>query len=385
MSVSISIIVGFRNREFERVAQFINSLATQNQKNFELIFVDYGSNLDLAERIEQYLNEWEFCKYLYHDSRGKPWSRSHALNIGALASKGNYLYFTDIDLLFHPDYLQHLTGLMSKDIQLYTRVYYLPEGFKDFQLLYQEAIYKQCEISHTSGKGILFVNKITFLQIRGYDEFYCDWGIEDNDIFIRLKNNGLMEDWADHEKYPVYHVWHPPANSGINFPDKWLDESSYYYIRNTTAIKRNHRSFGLLTKKEDREITKRIETNQIDSDLVLPENGTFPTRTFVYRTLWSEVENKRDTLVKIQFTRFHLSQLSVINRFINRTLNWGLYLIKSPFQLVYTPEAERAESYFPERDILWFLRKMEKDENLNFDYYLEIRDNTYTLYIYSFI
>lgn len=385
MGTTISIIVGFRNREFERVVQFISSLAKQNQENIELIFVDYGSEISLAERIEQYIEKWEFCTYLYHDSRGKPWSRSHALNIGALASSGDYLYFTDIDLLFHPDYLQHITSRITLNSQVYTRVYYLPEGFNAFETLYNEPVYKRCEISHTSGKGILLVNKKTFLEIRGYDEFYCDWGIEDNDIFIRLKNNGLSEDWADHEKYPVYHLWHPPANSGINFPDKWLDESSYYYIRNTTAIKRNHRSFGLLTKKENREIKKRIEANQIDSNLVLPEKGTFLTRTFVYRSLWSEVENKKDKLIKIQFKGFHLSQLSLINRFINRTLNWGLTLIKSPFQLVYIPEAERAESYYPERDILWFLRKMEKDENLNFDYYLEIKDNTYTLYIYPFI
>jgi glycosyltransferase involved in cell wall biosynthesis len=384
MKTPISIIVGFRDREFERVVQFVNSLAKQNQKNFELIFVDYGSEIELAAKIEQFVKNWEFCTYLYHDSRGKPWSRSHALNIGALVSSGEYLYFTDIDLLFHPDYLQHISNRITPNSQLYTRVYYLPKGFNAFTSLHREPHYKNCKISHTSGKGILFVSKKAFMEIRGYDEFYCDWGIEDNDIYIRLKNSGLSETWSDHEKYPVYHVWHPPVSSGINFPDKWLDESSYYYNRNSNIVKRNPHTFGRLTKKEDREITKRIEASQIDSDLRLPENGTFLTRTFVYRTLWSEVERKENRLVKLQFKRFHLSQLSVLNRFIHQITKWALSLIKSPFKLVYGPEAERSESYFPERDILWFLRKMEKDENLNFDYYIDFKNNTYTLYLLSF-
>jgi len=377
----ISIVVGFRNRELERVVQFVTSISTQIFKDFELVFVDYGSELELAQSVKEVLRDSPFCTYIYHDSRGKPWSRSHALNIGSLAASGAFLYFTDIDLLFHPNYLLHLNEIKAENRHVYTRVYYLKKGFDSFGSLFTFDHFKHCEISHPSGKGMLLVSRKRFLEIHGYDEFYCDWGVEDNDIHIRLQYSGNEEFWTEHEEFPVYHVWHPPASIEVSFPDKWLDESAYYFYSNRRTVIRNPASFGQSVSLAERTITKLIDSNSVDEVIALPKSGSFNTRTFYYRQIWDAMEANVGKLIKVEIPKMNTSDLSVIQRIVFLIARAFLLTAKSPYVMMYQPEANRNGSFFPERDILWYLRKLEKNSNFKFDFLIKPESHNYTLYL----
>lgn len=383
MSEFISIVVGFKNREIERVKQFITTLKSQTNTNFELIFVDYGSDLELANKVEFYLQEIDFCTYVYHDSRGRSWSRSHALNIGGQLAKGNFLYFTDIDLLFHPNYIQHLNTIKQLDQHIYTRVYYLPEEFTSFDNLYTDNVYyyKQCEISHTSGKGILLCSKEVFCEIGGYDEYYCDWGIEDNDIYIRLVNSGYQENWTDNTIFPVYHAWHPPAENSIEFPDKWLDDSAFYYTINQKNILRNKYGYGKLISITDRKLMQLLANKQIAHTINVHPKGSTSTKTVFYREIWKALNENKEGLIQVNIPKFDFNNLSLTQRVLYKSIKWILQRTRAPYTLAYIEAHLKERFFFPERDIRWFVRKLEKETQHIEDYYINHDSKQVVVYL----
>ena len=92
---SLSIIASFRDREAGRVRRFLDSLSRQTDPEFELIFLDYGSQEKVSEQIQDLCNQYSFCRYIYNHTRGMYWNRAHAMNSAARFSDREYLLFTD--------------------------------------------------------------------------------------------------------------------------------------------------------------------------------------------------------------------------------------------------------------------------------------------------
>lgn len=67
----ISIVIGFRNRELARVKNALDSLANQSLKDFELIFIDYGSDESIAQETRTVVGSYNFAKYYYSDKIGR--------------------------------------------------------------------------------------------------------------------------------------------------------------------------------------------------------------------------------------------------------------------------------------------------------------------------
>jgi hypothetical protein len=83
MTNTISIVIGFKDREISRVKNSLDSLSLQNSDiNFEVIFVDYGSEEECSNQLLLLMHNFSFVKYVKVNSRGWFWNRSHALNIG---------------------------------------------------------------------------------------------------------------------------------------------------------------------------------------------------------------------------------------------------------------------------------------------------------------
>ena len=78
----ITIIYPYRNREAERVKRSLNSLAQQINKEFKVVFVDYGSKKDIAVKIKDLVEKYAFCSYYYLHTELQPWNKSKALNYG---------------------------------------------------------------------------------------------------------------------------------------------------------------------------------------------------------------------------------------------------------------------------------------------------------------
>ncbi len=374
----ISIIVAYRNRDVKRVQRFLESLSKQISTNFELIFVDSGSDLPLANEIQKNVESFSFAKYIYNDSRGRDWNKCIALNIGSKLSTGNFLYFTDIDLIFHEGYIEHLYSLRDAKNQTYTRVFMVNEKFENYDSIFNEEINSISEISHTSGKGILLLSKEVFNEIGGYDEYYSDWGVEDNDIYIRLCAYGLVEKWADFEKYPVFHQWHITNERFHIYPEKWLDDISFHYIINQKKYKRNINS-GKWIETKDRKVIHLLNDLTLYT-LEVPIFGLTTTKTLFYRQIWDALSIQDSTCFRVIVPKYVVPKMSFFQITIYKFIGKFLKTVNSPFSLEYFQKQERYKYFLPEEDIKWYFRKLVKETDLIADYYI-VEEKERTIYI----
>lgn len=99
----ISIITPCYNGE-EYVGRFLDSLANQTYKNFELLFIDDGSTDATAEIIKAFMvehNEMNI-RYIYQENAGQ----AAALNLGLKYFRGEYMTWPDSDDILMPENLE---------------------------------------------------------------------------------------------------------------------------------------------------------------------------------------------------------------------------------------------------------------------------------------
>lgn len=201
----MTIIFPYRNRELDRIKKCFDSLAVQTNQNFDIIFVDYGSEPSIANQVKTYVSQFPNLKYIYSYCQFQPWSRAKAINIGIKAAKTVYVFITDIDMIFREDFVEILHEIKNPKQSVYFKVGFLSEAASKKQTQFEN--YK---ISFESGKGAqglsLFPTK-ALNDICGFDEFLHFWGAEDEDIHNRLMNIGLEEIFYNSEIL-MLHQWH---------------------------------------------------------------------------------------------------------------------------------------------------------------------------------
>lgn len=375
----ISIIVAYRNRDAKRVKFFFDSLEKQTNTNFEVVFIDNGSETNIADEIRGIVEQYSFVTYLYHDTRGKEWNKCIALNIAVQYAKGEYISITDIDLMFHPQYVEELYKIVSLDSQIFTRVLMVDQSFTNYELIFSYASVPG-ELCHTSGKGIVTFAKAVFNEIGGYDEYYSDWGIEDNDMYIRLHSYGLRELWLNHEFTPVYHQWHISHDNFARYPDKWHDDISFHYI---TLQKKWHRDNikADIIPTNSRLILQKMNTQL--PEIKVEKAGYITTKTFYYRTIWDMLQSTDNEVFKIIVPKFQIPNLSFIQSIVFKVFNLVLQIIKSPYSLQYFQKVERHTYFLPEKDIQWYIRKLVKETDTITDYYIIEKEKETIYYIQS--
>lgn len=245
----VSIIVSFRDRDIERVKSSLDSLALQTCRQFELIFIDYGSEREHGEKVRLLVESYQFARYYYSNTQGMFWNRAHALNTGIHFAKGEILLFSDIDLIFQADFLARLT-ILSYEGKFFTfSCYYLPEGQSAIGLSEKEI--KGFKNHHV---GLCAVKKESILLIRGFNEFYMLWGGEDDQLCRDLIEQG--NDWIRFtvSDFSILHQWHP--NHAPAFPTPWYLET----IQTLYAEKEAETAlcFGKLMDKSDRPVMNAL-------------------------------------------------------------------------------------------------------------------------------
>ena len=256
----VTFIYIFRNRETDRVRNSLNSLAQQTQKNFEVIFVDYGSDSNQKQEIESLVKSFSFCRYVYNDTRGNPWNRSHAINTGIKLTSTPFIFTSDVDLIFHSSFVEKINAFADLNKALFFTMCYLPEGF-DLKEISGDLKFPLSK-SDTCGQALIPVNKLN--EINGYDEFYCFWGKEDNDIENRLRLSGVKTEFYDKEIF-LFHQWHPlfPA-SRKQFPAGWHVLLADYFDFYKNVIRRNiQTAWGKLFTAGDRPALKLFADQKI--------------------------------------------------------------------------------------------------------------------------
>lgn len=334
MSVKLSIVFAYRDREGERVYRCLDSLNCQSEKNFNVIFIDYGSSLDKATEIKNIVESFSFCKYIYNDSRGMAWNRAHALNSGIKIADGEYIMTSDIDLIYSRDFIRDVFLNIDPKVELHSNAFKLPKNFNKWDKLGAKEKPNFPKRNLTALGMVQVVVKTALKEIRGFDEYYKIWGAEDEDLTQRLRRKGLFTKWLDLENTPVYHQWHP--SSGIrarrNIPNGWQKSLGLYFKSNSGSIVRNvDREWGKLLTAESRKIFLHSSSEIFSKRLMLNEMPILQSIHTIY-SAFKDMKPGESIKIIYEDGRLDVLKKSLLYRLINlfnkisNDHNWPLLL-----------------------------------------------------------
>jgi glycosyltransferase involved in cell wall biosynthesis len=191
----------------------------------------------LRNTIQQLTGNYPFCKYVYNDTRGRPWNRSHALNTGLRLASTDFIFTADVDLLFHPEFVKRANEMKKEQCAVFFTMSYLPEN-ANYKNLWSR---KNRKLSGPDALGLCLVGRERVGALGGYDEFYSFWGQEDNDLEQRLRRGGTETQFRSSDVL-LFHQWHPRVlYDSIAYPDGWGVLQQDYFSFNADKTIRNER------------------------------------------------------------------------------------------------------------------------------------------------
>jgi glycosyltransferase involved in cell wall biosynthesis len=247
MDISLTIILAYRDRKLISVERCLRSLASQTRNDFVVHFVDYGSKSSISQSVRGLVEQFPFCRYIYTDTRGWPWNKSRALNIGIRLAETPYVMNTDIDIIFRSDFIHTLLDIQDGKSAVYCAPHVLPENFDDWENIAHESKPLPMQPGMIGTCQCYPISVIKELQ--GFDEQFEYWGLEDNDLRDRLDEWGLIERWADN-RTAIFHQWHPPAIRRTPSYQQRLLMPYYKEVRG--RLIRNGPDWGAITSQEQR-------------------------------------------------------------------------------------------------------------------------------------
>lgn len=201
----VSIIYSNRNRDVKRIKASLESLQRQSVADFEVIFVDYGSDLTLTGEYKELLSVFSFVKFFPLEVSQLLWNKSRALNFGIKRATFPYIFIADVDLIFHPASVDLFHKLANPEKFFLFKLGYL--GQKESKKLNRDYRFEELKPERFGQvNGMILADKEALVGINGLDEFFHFYGAEDEDLFARLENAGYKRILADPEYF--YHNWH---------------------------------------------------------------------------------------------------------------------------------------------------------------------------------
>ena len=220
-TVDISVIISTYNHP-EWLKKVLWSYEQQSFKNFELIIADDGSDESTRQLIEQTRKKVSYpIQHIWHKDNG--FQKTIILNKATVASKGQYLVYSDGDCIVRKDFLQTHIDRRAQGYFLSGGYFKLPMSIS--KLISKEDIENQCcfdinwlkqhglkasfKNNKITAKGIKekLLNTLTptiatwnghnssgwkedILNANGYDE-RMQYGGEDRELGERLFNMGI--------------------------------------------------------------------------------------------------------------------------------------------------------------------------------------------------
>lgn len=359
MKPEFSIIYCYRNRDLDRVKRSLESLALQKLHNFETIFVDYGSDKNYSEAVKKLIKNYDFVKYVYNETRGLPWNRAHALNSGIRLATSDFIFTADIDLIFSKNFTEILHNTISEETAYFFSVYLINKNFDDWDNVHN---YTNFVKTKNQGLGISLIPKSFLVKSGGYDEYFCFWGYEDNELYARLTRLNLKSHYYS-DKTLAFHQWHPNYYDDEKlFPRGWRNfMKDYFESKKEIAQSIEFSENGIIYTLEDRKALT----------LLLNETSSFITCAGSLQFIRYVISKSFDKLASMEalcycyraenYKTYKTSRavrlLDTINFFLTK-LNWFPYTLQSKF-------SELNISVFQIRDMLvyWiFERKVQIED-----------------------
>lgn len=368
MRPKYTFILSFRNRDLPRVAITLNSIAQQTIHDFELVFVDYGSVLDIAKQTKQLINTYSFANYIYADTCGWFWNRAHALNIGLKMARGQRIIISDIDLILEKNFLQKLEELNFEKCFFTFSCFYLPENFN----FYKDDIFKDSTCNKQNYIGLCVFKRDDLLSIGGFDEFYMVWGAEDDDFNFRLAYAGVKRIHKTVEEFPILHQWHPASITQM--PSNWYNVMVAYCYSRSFKISINQ---NFIQENPDRPVLNLFRNKEYKHHPRIELSGRLMT-TFL--NFWLELRNmqpgevrwfeylKSEDVVKGKLS----SIIDSVNRILDKQKFFNYRFVRK--------ESYKAQLIITFKEVDDFIKYfVGVNRHIIYDYYYHVADNQLVL------
>jgi hypothetical protein len=261
-------------------------------------FVDYGTQPELAAQVKQLLESYGFATYCYGYNQHQPWNKCKALNHALNLTETPYFFVADVDVVFHPEFIQNTINLTKTHNNFYYKVGFLSETesktekpFNDYQVAFE---------STEGATGLSLFSTQDLKAINGFDEQYHFWGAEDTDVHERLKlakknvhfvNEGLflLHQW--HKTYRQKETQHLTQDLKVN----GIVQLNHAYLKQTielNRIKANQKQMGKLMDKAEFEALQNLE-----NQLVIP-NKKAEFDAWFYGVLCNKNSNSISCIIK---------------------------------------------------------------------------------------
>ncbi len=201
-----------RNRDLNIVKKCLDSLKNQSNDRFELFFVDYGSDKNYLVSLKELVHSYSKINFIDCPVSRQLWNKCRAINIALKQCKTDFFFVGDIDMIYHPNFVNRLFELKNEKAVKYFQV-----GFLDKNQVHQNGSFEEYKISFNSTEnatGMTLYPTDLLKEINGFDEFYHGWGSEDTDMHVRLKNLGILVEYYDKEIL-MLHQWHPKVYRSV--------------------------------------------------------------------------------------------------------------------------------------------------------------------------
>lgn len=234
----ITIVLTYRNRDLSIVKKCLDSLSVQTSKDFYVVLVDYGSDETFKEKLKKCVIDYDFIKLIRCETARQLWCKSRAINIALRQVDTPYCFVGDVDMMYHPNFVETLHHLKVNQETTYFQVGFLSKkesnkdkAFGDYEIKFQ---------ANHEATGMTLYDTEVLKSINGYDEFYHGWGSEDTDVHVRLKNAGHNVDFYK-ENILILHQWHPKTYRSLESKEPFhsqLEKINHEYLKFTRLAKK---------------------------------------------------------------------------------------------------------------------------------------------------
>jgi hypothetical protein len=270
----VSILIPYRNRNIIHVKNSLESLSRQNNEAFKVFFIDYGSSASYASAAKDLCMQYSFVNYIYHPVVHQPWNKSRALNSCIRNLKTEYCFVSDIDMIFHQDFVATAQELQKIDKCVYFQVGFLNRNEDVDNKIFEDFIRYRKSTFEATGLSMFPVKALR--ELNGFDEFYHFWGAEDTDMHVRFKNAGYKVEFYN-ERILMLHQWHPTyrlketTKLSTDLQLTGIVALNHQYLKDALVKKKtqvNNKQWGeipsahLITELEEAEVLEEIENKK---------------------------------------------------------------------------------------------------------------------------
>ena len=346
----ITIVLTYRNRDISIVTNCLDSLKHQTNKNFSLVLVNYGSNQTYTNLINEIEKDYSFLTIINCKTQGQLWCKSRAINIALRQCKTPYFFVGDVDMIYHPEFVERLKDFKQSGIITYFQV-----GFLSKEESALNKTFKEYNIKFKSTKeatGMTFFKTEDLLFVNGYDEYYNGWGSEDTDVHVRLKNAGFTIDFFDKEIF-MLHQWHAKhyrTKDSLEPFHSYLEQINYEYLElteksNTTQANTKF-DFGMYCdsdydalrnpEKNFSFTNKSAKVKAFIKNILLENSNVTISLTINEDREYKSVKQYVKGIVGKKTIQF-LDMQSINNLLLETIIN---YLRNSPYHFKYNPKSK---------------------------------------------